>query len=338
MSLMSDALRLTKDGLLREATALLRRGLGASDGFSSRREDRASSPAMPRIAGAQAPRTTAPKGDAEPGFAWHEVANISGARRYKLYVPSSSTAERPLLIMLHGCTQSPDDFAAGTRMNAVAAEHDVLVAYPEQTSAHNGARCWNWFKPGDQRRGGGEVALLAAIVDDVSRDHAIDRRRVFVAGLSAGGAAAAGLAQAYPEIFAAVGVHSGLACGAARDLPTALTAMRKGARGTAAVPIPTIVFHGDADRTVAPANATHVLAGAIGGLASQGIMQGVAPGGATYTREVWHDASGRTRAESWRIEGAGHAWAGGSPAGSFTDPRGPDASRAMMRFFLGLRP
>lgn len=333
MSIMTDALRLTKAGLLRDATTLLRGGLGP---LSSQH---ATSPA--RIGGGSPSTAAPPKNAAERhSFTWHDVANAAGSRRYKLFVPSPSHTPRALLVMLHGCTQSPDDFAAGTRMNDVAAEHDVLVAYPEQTAAHNSARCWNWFKPGDQRRGGGEASLLAAIVDDVARAHAVDRRRVFVAGLSAGGAAAAALAHAYPDVFVAAGVHSGLACGAARDLASALAAMQNGApsRGASTKPVATIVLHGDADRTVAPGNAGHVLADAIPGLASGGRITAVASGGASYTREVWRDGAGCVRAENWTIEGAGHAWAGGSPAGSYTDPRGPDASRAMMRFFLDLRP
>ena len=362
MPAMEDVLRLTRSGRIGEATALLRGGL-TGDGAAS--DARRAPPPAPGAKRGRPARKATPTSDvldlvppktagrawtfpAEPReapsaggrgrFEWREVANAAGSRRYKLYVPDGAADKpRPLVVMLHGCTQSPDDFAAGTRMNAVADEMGVLVAYPEQRAAHNSSKCWNWFKPGDQRRGAGEASLLAAVVDDVARDLSVDRARVFVAGLSAGGAAAAVLAQEYPDVFRGAGVHSGLACGAARDLPSALAAMKQGApaRPGSRPQVPTIVFHGSADKTVAPANARHILAGSIAGLAAPSVEHGRAPGGAAYTREVWRDGQG-ARAEAWTIEGAGHAWSGGSASGSYTDPRGPDASRAMIEFFLGL--
>ena len=279
---------------------------------------------------------------AVPDGARFEEFTFQGSGRtlgYKLYVPSGFVgAGRPLVVMLHGCTQSPDDFAAGTRMNEIAEEENLLVAYPRQTSSGNAQKCWNWFEAKDQRRDGGEPALVAGLTREIMRNFAVDPTRVFVAGLSAGGAAAAIMAQAYPDLYAAAGVHSGLAAGAATDMVSAFAAMRQGGaprpgsrRGR---PVPTIVFHGDGDKTVHPSNRDHVLVQARAGAAlACSATEGRAPGGLTYTRTVHADEAGRPMLEDWILHGAGHAWSGGSPAGSYTEPRGPDASREMVRFF-----
>lgn len=267
---------------------------------------------------------------------------------YKLYVPSTYRGQAvPLVVMLHGCTQSPDDFAAGTRMNALAEEHGCLIAYPGQTQSANAQKCWNWFKPGDQQREQGEPALIAGITRQVMHSHTVDPRRVYIAGLSAGGAAAAIMAQAYPDLYAAVGVHSGLACGAARDIPSAFAAMRQGAAppprpghpGTAALRariVPTIVFHADQDSTVHPRNGDQVIAqsNASGVLRVKEVQNGRVPGGHAYRRTIYADTAGEPLLEQWLVHGGGHAWSGGSPAGTYTDARGPDASREMLRFFL----
>lgn len=268
-------------------------------------------------------------------------SNEAGSRPYKLYVPSRYRpgCAVPLIVMLHGCTQSPDDFAAGTRMNEAAEEHTCLVVYPGQTSAANMQKCWNWFSASDQQRGQGEPSLIAGIAHQVMRDYAIDSQRVYVAGLSAGGAAAAIMGDAYPDLFAAIGVHSGLACGAARDMPSAFAAMQgNGAAarsGTRQGGMPAIVFHGDRDSTVNSRNADAVVAQAAPpGTLSQRTDRGHSAGGHAYSRTVSMDAAGATVIEQWKVHGAGHAWFGGSAAGSYTDPRGPDATREMLRFFL----
>ena len=261
-----------------------------------------------------------------------------GSRDYRLFVPSDRPGgPKGLVLMLHGCTQDPDDFAAGTQMNALAEEQTFLVAYPAQAQSAHMQRCWNWYAAGDQAREGGEPELIAGIARAVMAEFSADPTRVYAAGLSAGGAAAAILAATYPDLFAAVGIHSGLACGAARDLPGALAAM-KGQAGPARTnprAVPTIVFHGEGDRTVHPANGDQVMAqaGATPGL-TQTVTRDTSPGGIAYTRTVRSDASGRPVQEQWLLHGVGHAWSGGNPAGSYTEPRGPDASRAMLRFFL----
>jgi poly(hydroxyalkanoate) depolymerase family esterase len=275
-------------------------------------------------------------------------SNGAGTRLFKLYLPSGYDGQAlPLILMLHGCTQSPDDFAAGTRMNLLAEEQTCLVVYPEQSSAANPSKCWNWFNANDQQRGQGEPALIAGITRQIMSECAVDPRRVYVAGLSAGAAAAAVMAATYPDLYAAVGVHSGLACGAASDLPSAFMAMRQGNAAAAVLSsrapdygrremVPTIVFHGDRDSTVHPGNGDQVIARSRVTTAplTKRSEPGRSAGGLDYTRISHIDAAGRTILEQWVVHGLGHAWSGGSPAGSYTDPRGPDAAREMMRFFL----
>jgi poly(hydroxyalkanoate) depolymerase family esterase len=273
-------------------------------------------------------------------------SNPAGTRAYKLYVPSGYHGQPiPLVVMLHGCTQSPDDFAAGTRMNLIAEEQTCLIVYPAQPIEANAAKCWNWFRPSDQRRGQGEPSLIAGITHQIMRDYSVDPQRVYIGGLSAGGAAAAVMGATYPDLYAAIGVHSGLACGAAIDIPSAFAAMRQGESSASmsgdisAVlghgwDVPTIVFHGDQDNTVHPRNGDHVIAQRRTAKLQKKIHRSRAPGGHAYTRTIHTDASGQAMFEHWEIHGAGHAWSGGSSAGSYTDPRGPDATREMLRFFL----
>lgn len=311
-------------------------------------------PSLKGLAGglhAPAPGQERPQdeGSEDGRFVGRSFSNAAGARDYKLFIPSRRGGNRPLVVMLHGCTQSPDDFAAGTRMNRLAEEEGIYVVYPRQSRRANLQKCWNWFEPGDQGREMGEAGIIAGMVRAVCAEHPIDRSRIYIAGLSAGGAAAANIARAYPDLFAAVGVHSGLAAGCARDLPSALSAMRVGAPGgeapggasgfgagsvTQSLRVPTVVFHGEGDGTVHPRNADALLAQAgIDTLTPR--RENGHGGGHSYTRTRYADEAGRVQVEAWSIQGAGHAWSGGSPEGSYTDPNGPDASRAMLDFFLG---
>jgi poly(hydroxyalkanoate) depolymerase family esterase len=274
-------------------------------------------------------------------FVAKSFSNEAGSRDYKLYIPSGHRGmARPLIVMLHGCTQSPDDFAAGTRMNFAAEEHTCFVAYPQQSAAANSSKCWNWFDGSHQSRGRGEPALIAGLTRQIMADCAIDPSRIYIAGLSAGGAAAAVVAEAYPYLYAAVGVHSGLACGVARDLPSALAAMQGRHPSPAATksghtPTPTIVFHGDRDATVHPRNGAEVTSRARAGRKlDTDVRTERGSAGHTFTRSVQRNASGHVVVEEWIIHGGGHAWSGGNPAGTFTDPLGPDATKEMLRFFL----
>ncbi|QBY53165.1 extracellular catalytic domain type 1 short-chain-length polyhydroxyalkanoate depolymerase [Cupriavidus oxalaticus] len=276
-------------------------------------------------------------------FSQRTFVNRAGSRAYKLYVPAGRRVEpMPLVVMLHGCTQDADDFAAGTQMNALADMLGFVVLYPIQAAGDNPSKCWNWFRPGDQQAGKGEPSIIAGMAREVIASHGIDARRVYVAGLSAGGAMAAVLIQRYPELFAAAGVHSGLPAGSAHDLPSALGAMkggkglgrsRSGAVPPASTGRPIIVFHGDADHTVHPSNGDRLVAPFKSDHARQLTERRNVAGGHDYTRHRITTPAG-VNVEYWIIHGAGHAWAGGSPQGSYTDPKGPDASAEMLRFFL----
>jgi poly(hydroxyalkanoate) depolymerase family esterase len=270
----------------------------------------------------------------------------TGARRYRLYVPASAGGGlRGLLVMLHGCTQDPEDFAAGTGMNALADANRLLLVYPAQTRRDNQMGCWNWFRPEDQRRGAGEPAIIAGLTESVRSEFGMARDRVFVAGLSAGGAMAAIMGETYPDLYDAIGVHSGLAYGSANDVRSAFSAMQgqgtaqEGHRGSRNKNAPrVIVFHGSADSTVHPANARAIIARQVGD-PSRLLRSEHAPseGARGYTRLVLPGDEGPAELECWMIDGAEHAWSGGHPGGSYTDPRGPDASAEMVRFFLAGR-
>ncbi|WP_256078556.1 PHB depolymerase family esterase [Massilia sp. YIM B04103] len=289
-----------------------------------------------------APGQSLPHHQPGPRFIAGLYRNEFGARGYKLYVPASFRGQpMPLLVMLHGCTQDPDDFAAGTRMNQVAEEEECFVVYPAQSPEANGARCWNWFSALDQKRGQGEPSIIAGIARLVMDAYPVMPERVYVAGLSAGGAMAAIVGTLYPDVFSAVGVHSGLPFASAQDLPSALGAMRRGAasaRDSNYGPQPVIVFHGDRDEVVHPVNGEDVIAQGLrshplGRSARYSTLSGQTPGGHEYTHTRHWLKGGTPLGEHWVIHGAGHAWSGGSADGSYTDAKGPDASREMMRFF-----
>ncbi|MBA3593969.1 MAG: PHB depolymerase family esterase [Polaromonas sp.] len=360
--LMREATRLTQSGRLTEATAAIQQALrGGShastaptagvrpevsglvlDGCVFEVDERRAAPAAfaGRPADVPARDETAARGPGDQG-SFISGSHTQSARtlRYKLFVPPCQAGKPlPLVVMLHGCTQNPDDFAVGTGMNALAHEQGFYVLYPEQAQDANPQRCWNWFKHNHQQRGSGEPAVIAGMTQAVMKDHGIDPRRVYVVGLSAGGAMAAIVAGAYPEVFAAVGVHSGLPCGAASNVGEALAAMKSGSAapakaGSPSAP-PTIVFHGDADRTVHPRNGEQVVAAVMSRAGGAPLVeQGVSAQGQRYTRSTWRDGQGKQLAEHWLLHGAGHAWSGGDAKGSYTDARGADATSEMLRFF-----
>lgn len=288
------------------------------------------------------PATSRAKTTTPRGASFRKEVHVCefGERTYKIYVPAiakTASGPLPLVVMLHGCSQTPEDFARGTGMNALAEEFGFLVVYPAQERKTQIYRCWNWYKPADQSRGAGEPALIASLARHIVGKHGADPAKVYVAGMSAGASAALIVAAAYPDVFAAVGAHSGLPVGAAHDEASAIVAMQHGAPGLRHVlAMPTINFHGDSDKVVNPRNGRYVASRALEPYThlSKFEKNGRVAGGRQYVRTSHRVGKGRSFTEHWVVAGASHAWSGGNAAGSYTDPTGPDASREMVRFFL----
>ena len=327
---MRRATDATRSGDLTDATRMIREALSGS---SSASEDGFDGVTIDGTAErAEGPSSASP-------MLSRTYRGAAGQRAYRLFVPQAPDGVRGLILMLHGCTQNPEDFALGTAMNRIAAREGLVVAYPAQTKAYNPNACWNWFEPQHQRRGAGEAAILAGLAGEVAREYGVPEGRVFAAGLSAGGAMAAVLGATYPDVFSAIGVHSGLAAGSAHDVATAFAAMKgKGTGGRLArdpsAPAPRLmVVHGHRDRTVVPANGMTLLREMEAAYPQAALRrEPTAERGLTLLRLVLPD--GTAVAEHWEVAGLGHAWSGGDRAGSFTSPRKPNASEGFVRFFL----
>jgi poly(hydroxyalkanoate) depolymerase family esterase len=350
----AGALRPAHDGARPETLAaandLIRRTLAQHGLWSESGETGGPLPSTGLMDGLGLPMTLRGPHPAQPlnmpsgaAFRTETHSGPSGRRAYRHYVPvSASEGITGIVMMLHGCTQTPEDFAIGTGMLPLAEAHRLVLVFPEQARGANAQTCWNWFSKGDQRRERGEPEILAGIARKAMAEHDVSQNRVFVAGLSAGAAMAVILGENYPDVFAAVGAHSGLPYGSAHDVPSAFAAMagqiEVAPSPPAARSVPTIVFHGDADRTVHPKNGNEIIRYASGGRSTQAIQTTVSGerDGRSFQCTLTSDDKGTVLSEHWVVHGLGHAWSGGNSAGSYADPAGPDASTEMIRFFLDL--
>jgi poly(hydroxyalkanoate) depolymerase family esterase len=295
------------------------------------------------------------------------ASTSTGSRNYRLWVPSGLEKQNPvpLVMMLHGCMQKPEDLATISGMNEIADRNGFLAVYPEQTIEANPLRCWNWFDPKHQSRDSGEPALLAAVVKQVQTTNSVDANRIYVVGISAGAAMAVVMGVTYPDLFNGIGVCAGLEFKAGTNAETGLAAMKQGGpdprqqgivafnaiaenlRGKSKRRMPLIVFQGDADPYVNPLNAEQLItqwaktndyledARDNDSVKNQPASktEGSVPGGHEFTKSVYNDRAGRLLLEKWMVKGLSHAWSGSPTAGPFADPKGPNASLEMWRFF-----
>ena len=360
-----DALALVRKSNVVDATAIIRKALSGdkmqNPDANTQVKRLSLAGSAPTVASVQTPPRTVPLssfrhkevGNSAPTKTRHTRAGTGNFTSriyhhterdlsYMLYVPTRCSAHaQSLLLMLHGCTQNPNDFAIGTQMNSVADEFNLIVAYPLQPKTANTSGCWNWFDARHQKHGSGEPAMLAALAENLRCEFAISENRVFAAGLSAGGAMVEVLASTYQRQFTAVGVHSGLPYGAATSLRNALGAMKGSSKiephlnSEVAGRSRRIVFHGSSDATVHPSNAERIVNQSrrhSRNLTKVEYTNKI--NGREVTRTIWEDENGAAMVEQWVVRGGGHAWFGGNRQGSYTDPKGPDASREMVRFFL----
>ena len=289
-------------------------------------------------------------------FTAHTYTSDVGSRQYWLYVPSSydGTKPMPLVVMLHGCTQDAHDSARGTRLNERAEADGFMVVYPEQPAAANPLKCWNWFDAQHQSRETGEPAIIAGITREVTSTRRVDNKQVFLGGMSAGAAMANIVAINHPELFTALALHSGIAFKAATSVLEARKAMNEGgpdpaeqgkvahaAMGDRARVIPVLIVQGAQDKSVPPLHTAQLakqwltIDEALGaGATAPETTRAQSASGYHFSREVFSDAQKRVLVETIVVDELAHAWSGGSADGTFTDPKGPDATAAMLRFFF----
>jgi poly(hydroxyalkanoate) depolymerase family esterase len=309
---------------------------------------------------------------AERGWIAGTARAAGGSRNFKLWVPATlgknenKNKDRawPLVMLLHGCTHDAEDMAAISGMNAVADANRFLVVYPEQSRMANLLKCWKWFNPKHQMRDAGEPSILAAVVEQVCSSHNVDRDRVYVAGVSAGGAMASILAATYGDIFAGAAIFAGAEFKAATSFSEALAAMTRGGpdpvrQGQLAFEamrsglarknrrrMPVIVFHGTADNRVHPINADQAITqwsktneclaaqhAENGFRLTETVIDAKEPDGYPYRKHIYVDSDARVLMEKWLVEGLGHAWSGSPKPSKYGDPKGPKASAEIWRFF-----
>ena len=288
----------------------------------------------------------------------------AGARRWRLWIPGAydGRTRLPLVVLLHGCTQDPDDIARGTRVTELADKLNLLVLLPEQPETANPKKCWTWYDAAHQRRDAGEPSLIAGMTRQTLGDWAVDSQRVYITGISAGAAMASVMAIAYADVFAAAGLHSGIPYRAAANVMEGVAAMTRGASdpvqlattamadmGPRARAIPAIIVQGLADAVVKPVNAEHTrdMWLTMNALVRRDAAPAVRPtaeqrseaGGLGVITSCYPSRQVTTGCEVTTVfvEGLGHAWSGGSKAGTFTDERGPDATDVILKFLLTQR-